>query len=100
MGWFRPVHAKSVAFDILHAHCLLAAAIPLERHEEAQSLSQRSLAKTCTKADIARDCAAPSWPVPVANRFTATESLTKKTCNGLLQQNLPSADIRALPSCG
>src|SRR5262245_13400216 len=31
---------------------------------------------------------------PVANRFTATESLTKKVCNGLLQQNLPGADIQ------
>jgi hypothetical protein len=32
-------------------------------------------------------------PAPVANRFTATESLTKKACNRLLQQNRPKADI-------
>jgi hypothetical protein len=38
--------------------------------------------------------AARSWFAPVANRITATESLTKKACNGLLQQNLPKADIR------
>jgi hypothetical protein len=36
-----------------------------------------------------RDSAAPSSPAPVANRITATESPTKKACNGLLQQNLP-----------
>src|SRR5262249_39561546 len=40
------------------------------------------------------DSAAPSSPAPVANRITATESPTKKACNGLLQQNLPQADIR------
>src|SRR5215813_14366625 len=40
------------------------------------------------------DSAAPSSPAPVANRITATESPTKKACNGLLQQNLPKADIR------
>jgi hypothetical protein len=40
-----------------------------------------------------RGRAAPSWPTPVANRITATESPTTKTCNGLLQQNLPKADI-------
>src|SRR6516164_10837413 len=39
-----------------------------------------------------RDSAAPSWSVSVANRVTATESPTKKTRNGLLQQNLPQAD--------
>jgi hypothetical protein len=34
------------------------------------------------------------WPLaPVANRITATESPTKKACNGLLQQNLPIGDI-------
>jgi hypothetical protein len=33
------------------------------------------------------------WPAPVANHFIATESLTKKACNRLLQQNLPKADI-------
>src|SRR5437764_14963975 len=33
-----------------------------------------------------RDLAAPSSPAPVANRITATESPTKKACNGLLQQ--------------
>src|SRR5262245_26994968 len=42
-----------------------------------------------------RDSAAPSSPAPVANRITATESPTKKACNGLLQQNLPIADKRA-----
>jgi hypothetical protein len=35
---------------------------------------------------------APSWLAPVANHITATESLTKKACNGLLQQNLPIGD--------
>src|SRR6516165_2605820 len=40
-----------------------------------------------------RDSVAPSSPAPVANRITATESPTKKSCNGLLQQNLPKADI-------
>src|SRR6516225_5877338 len=40
-----------------------------------------------------RDPAAPSSPAPVANRITATESPTKKACNGLLQHNLPKADI-------
>src|SRR6266702_2596445 len=40
-----------------------------------------------------RESAAPSWPAPVANRITATESLTKKVCNGLLQQNRPGSDI-------
>src|SRR5262245_23407838 len=39
------------------------------------------------------DSAAPSSPAPVANRITATESPTKKACNGLLQQNLPTGDI-------
>src|SRR5262245_15038313 len=38
------------------------------------------------------DSAAPSSPAPVANRITATESPTKKACNGLLQQNLPCVD--------
>src|SRR6516162_1465561 len=38
------------------------------------------------------DSAAPSSPAPVANRITATESPTKKACNGLLQHNLPKAD--------
>src|SRR5262249_42697878 len=42
-----------------------------------------------------RDSAAPSSPAPVANRITATESPTKKACNGLLQQNLPISDIRS-----
>src|SRR5262245_4652422 len=42
-----------------------------------------------------RDSAAPSSPAPVANRITATESPTKKACNGLLQQNLPISDIDA-----
>src|SRR5437016_9323224 len=40
-----------------------------------------------------RDLAAPSSPAPVANRITATESPTKKACNGLLQQNLPITDL-------
>src|SRR5256714_6010977 len=40
-----------------------------------------------------RDSAAPSSPAPVANRITATESPTKKACNGLLQQNLPEAAV-------
>jgi hypothetical protein len=39
------------------------------------------------------DSAAPSSPAPVANRITATESPAEKACNGLLQQNLPNADI-------
>src|SRR5215813_3431592 len=39
-----------------------------------------------------RHSAAPSSPAPVANRITATESPTKKACNGLLQQNLPITD--------
>src|SRR6266581_6943866 len=43
-----------------------------------------------------RESAAPSWPAPVANRITATESLTKKVCNGLLQQNRPDSDITAI----
>ncbi|MGE5165547.1 MAG: hypothetical protein ACM3IH_16170, partial [Sphingobacteriales bacterium] len=30
---------------------------------------------------------------PVTIHITATESLTKKACNGLLQQNRPKADI-------
>src|SRR5215470_4351 len=40
-----------------------------------------------------RDSAAPSSPAPVANRIRATESPTKKACNGLLQQNLPIAAV-------
>jgi hypothetical protein len=32
------------------------------------------------------------WLTPVANRFTATELLTPKALNRLLQQNLPSPD--------
>src|SRR6516164_4561199 len=40
-----------------------------------------------------RDSVAPSSPAPVANRITATESPTKKSCNGLLQQNRHKADI-------
>jgi hypothetical protein len=40
-----------------------------------------------------RDSAAPSWSAPVANRITATESLTKTACNGLLQQNRSKADM-------
>src|SRR5262245_30466595 len=40
-----------------------------------------------------RDLAAPSSPAPVANRITATESPTKKACNGLLQQNRHKADM-------
>src|SRR6266702_2765377 len=40
-----------------------------------------------------RESAAPSWSAPVANRITATESLTKKDCNGLLQQNRPITDM-------
>src|SRR5262249_12817572 len=39
------------------------------------------------------DSAAPSSPAPVANRITATESPTKKACNGLLQQNRHKADV-------
>src|SRR5262249_32014868 len=35
-----------------------------------------------------RDSAAPSSPAPVANRITATESPTKKACNGLLQHGV------------
>src|SRR4029077_3133056 len=40
-----------------------------------------------------RDSAAPSSPAPVANRIAATESPTKKACNGLLQQNRHECDI-------
>src|SRR5262245_10397348 len=40
-----------------------------------------------------RDSVAPSSPAPVANRITATESPTKKACNGLLQQNRHKADL-------
>src|SRR5215813_7727611 len=40
-----------------------------------------------------RDSVAPSSPAPVANRITATESPTKKACNGLLQQNRHEADM-------
>src|SRR5262245_31394960 len=39
-----------------------------------------------------RVSAAPSSPAPVANHITATESPTKKACNGLLQQNRHKAD--------
>src|SRR6516225_4682164 len=47
-----------------------------------------------------RDSVAPSSPAPVANRITATESPTKKSCNGLLQQNRHEADLgRCLPTC-
>src|SRR5207248_5922566 len=41
------------------------------------------------------ESAAPSCSAPVANRITATESLAKKDCNGLLQQNRPLADTPA-----
>src|SRR5205823_6168120 len=44
------------------------------------------------------ESAAPSCSAPVANRITATESLAKKDCNGLLQQNRPLADILQLRS--
>src|SRR5512133_406696 len=40
-----------------------------------------------------RDSVAPSSPAPVANRITATESPTKKACNGLLQQNRHETDL-------
>src|SRR5262245_39611194 len=40
------------------------------------------------------DSAAPSSLAPVANRITATESPTKKACNGLLQQNRHERDLR------
>src|SRR6516162_205150 len=47
-----------------------------------------------------RDSVAPSSPAPVANRITATESPTKKSCNGLLQQNRHKADMASdLPVC-
>src|SRR6516225_1386345 len=47
-----------------------------------------------------RDSVAPSSPAPVANRITATESPTKKSCNGLLQQNRHKAAVRkCLPTC-
>src|SRR5262245_24197595 len=42
-----------------------------------------------------RDSVAPSSPARVANRITATESPTKKACNGLLQQNRPLGDIHS-----
>src|ERR1700747_2048562 len=48
------------------------------------------------KTAPARDSAAPSSPAPVANRIAATESPTKKACNGLLQQNRHKADITAV----
>src|SRR5262245_44868583 len=50
-----------------------------------------------------RDSAAPSSPAPVANRITATESPTKKACNGLLQQigtSRTSGDVRLNPQSG
>src|SRR5712671_6569775 len=47
-----------------------------------------------------RDSAAPSSPAPVANRITATESPTKKACNGLLQQNRPITDLVRRPRNG
>src|SRR5205814_1886246 len=40
-----------------------------------------------------RGSAAPSSPAPAANLIAATESPTKKACNGLLQQNLPEAVV-------
>src|SRR6516165_1519998 len=46
-----------------------------------------------------RDSAAPSSPAPVANRITATESPTKKACNGLLQQNLHEAVLGNVRFC-
>src|SRR5712671_7892431 len=46
-----------------------------------------------------RDSAAPSSPAPVANRITATESPTKKACNGLLQQNRHIADMPTVAFC-
>src|SRR5712691_4557619 len=48
--------------------------------------------ETNRKTVPGRESAAPSWSAPVANRITATESLTKKDCNGLLQQNRPKGD--------
>src|SRR4029077_10080234 len=51
------------------------------------------------KTAPARDSAAPSSPAPVANRITATESPTKKACNGLLQQILPRSDICSAAKC-
>src|SRR6266516_7069989 len=53
--------------------------------------------ETNRKTVPGRESAAPSWPAPVANRITATESLTKKDCNRLLQQNRPLSDIPARP---
>src|SRR5260370_32870660 len=49
--------------------------------------------ETNRKTVPGRESAAPSWSAPVANRITATESLTKKACNGLLQQNRHKADM-------
>src|SRR5467141_1415054 len=54
------------------------------------------------KTAPARDSAAPSSPAPVANRIAATESPTKKACNGLLQQIDPERTSLALclrPHC-
>src|SRR5262249_37764260 len=45
-----------------------------------------------------RDSAAPSSPAPVANRITATESPTKKACNGLLQQKSAISRLAAIRS--
>src|SRR6516225_12224644 len=44
------------------------------------------------------DSAAPSSPAPVANRITATESPTKKACNGLLQHNRHETDVLCVPT--
>src|SRR5262245_32907406 len=49
------------------------------------------------KTAARRDSAAPSSPAPVANRITATESPTKKACNGLLQQNRHISDLTRCP---
>jgi hypothetical protein len=50
------------------------------------------------KTAPARGSAAPSSSAPVANRITATESPTKKACNGLLQQNRHETDVLCVPT--
>src|SRR5947208_10416182 len=37
----------------------------------------------------------PSWPIPAADRVNVRESLFAEAFNGLLQQNLPIADVRS-----
>jgi hypothetical protein len=45
------------------------------------------------KAALSSGCTAPSWRASSVDRAGATESLFVATFNGLLQQNLPGADV-------